>query len=135
MYAENGYSPSMTAASSADQAGPEWDWADRLRKIRRTIACVSQGEMATMLGVKPATYSAWEGGRNHPPMRLAFQVAQRIEQCFPGRVTATWVLGLDTLTGGSLPRMDSNHQPCDYGSHHLKISSSGRVALIKPRQA
>ena len=108
----------MTAANSV--VGPVWDWADRLRKIRRTVACVSQADMAALLGVKPATYSAWEGGRHEPPMRVAFDVARRLEQHFPGRITAAWVLGLDSEDSesrGLLPRMDSNHQPPDCRFH------------------
>lgn len=113
----------MTAPASR-YVGPDWDWADRLRKIRRTIACVSQADMAAMIGVKPATYSAWEGGRNHPTMRVAYVVARSIEQHFPGRVSAAWVMGMDDTIDAErqvlLPRMDSNHQPCGWRSHSPK---------------
>ena len=101
-----------------NQAGPTWDWADRLRKIRRSVACMSQAQMAALVGVKPPTYSAWEGGRNQPSLRTAYTVAQIIEQSFPGRVTAAWVLGFDAGSEPLLPRMDSNHQPCDWRSHN-----------------
>ena len=112
--------------------GPQWSFGDKLRKIRREVARVSQADMAKILEVNPATYSAWEGGRSKPPKRLAEVVAGRIEGRFPGRVSAAWVLGYHpagkggepsylALVGeqgseeeGLLPRMDSNHQPSDY---------------------
>ena len=123
-----------------NQAGPTWDWADRLRKIRRSVAGMSQAQMAALVGVKPPTYSAWEGGRNQPSLRTAYTVAQIIEQTFPGKVSAGWVLGLDAIDAASeslLPRMDSNHQPCDWRPHNgnaLLGNVFGSVTLRPPSQ-
>lgn len=102
--------------------GPQWDWGDRLRKIRRHVANVSQAEMARIVGVKTPTYGAWESGRNEPGYKLALQVARRLEAHFPGQVSAAWVLGqaIDLHEPASLPRMDSNHQPPDYRLHNRK---------------
>ena len=56
---------SMIVASAAQ--GPPWSFGDKLRKVRRDVARVSQATMAGILNVNPATYSAWEGGRSTPP--------------------------------------------------------------------
>ena len=104
--------------------GPQWDWGDRMRKIRRSVAMLSQSEMAKLLGVKTPTYGAWEGGRNAPSLTLAYRVAKILEDAYPGRVSAGWVLGLDSIDAASealLPRMDSNHQPCGWRFHSPKV--------------
>lgn len=100
---------------------PEWTFADRLRKIR-TDSGMHQREFAGALGVNPATYAAWESGRNHPQSGQMVAVAKRIELLT--QVPATWTLGLDTTNGPRptmtwdegqrLPRVDSNHEPADY---------------------
>jgi len=111
--------------------GPRWDWGDRLRKIRRSIADVNQIEMAKIVGVRPATYSAWEGGRNEPSLTVARLVAERIEQAFPGQVTAAWVLGADMR----LPRMDSNHQPPGWRSHRGNMLVCSNIRHRRPRRS
>lgn len=101
---------------------PQWNLADRFRKIR-TDRDLHQRDFATMLGVTPAAYAAWESGRNHPHNVVA--VAKRIEMLTG--VPATWVLGLNEqgprpgvsqdggAPGGTLrPRLDSNQQPTDW---------------------
>jgi len=55
---------------------PEWTSAERLRKGRRD-AKLSQKEIASLLGVKETTYSAWETGRNQPDM---IELAPRLEE-------------------------------------------------------
>jgi DNA-binding XRE family transcriptional regulator len=119
----------MTTALKA-VAGPAWTWGDRIRKVRREIARVSQGNMAQMIGVNTATLSSWEGNRATPHRLVAEPLAQQIEEMFPGRVTAAWLLGQEDngphpgrtadgnrepnyldLIENLLPRMDSNHQP------------------------
>ena len=74
------------------QAGgglPEWNLADRLRKIRRDRH-MTQEQIATELGIKPVTWSSWEAGRTHPQDVLALAVA--IERRFG--VPASWTLGI-----------------------------------------
>ena len=104
--------------------GPRWEWGDRMRKIRRSVANLSQPQMAAMIGIRATTYAAWEAGRTQPSYRIAQAVAQRIESQYPDRVSAAWVLGVGGETADEeilplavnhklLPRMDSNHQPCD----------------------
>lgn len=110
-----GYRDGMSAPQPAC-TGPDWDWGDRMRKIRRTIANLSQAEMAELVGVKPPTYSAWEGGRSEPGYKLALQVAYRIAAAYPEQVSVAWVLGTDD--SDPLPWMDSNHQPPDWRSHN-----------------
>ena len=106
--------------------GPTFDWGDRMRKIRRDVAHLSQTQMAELLGVKAATYAAWEGGRAKPHAKLAERVAMRLQQRFAGRLSAAWVLGYAIDATGEpatflaligedqeepLPWMESNHQP------------------------
>jgi DNA-binding XRE family transcriptional regulator len=132
---------------SVTATGPAWDWCDRMRKIRRDIAHMSQEQMAELLEMRAATYSAWEGGRAKPHRKLAERVALRIEERFAGQVSAAWVLGYrigDPTPGPAsylhligedddlLPRMDSNHQPCGQrfdagqaGSETRRVLSQG----------
>lgn len=65
---------------------PEWDFSDRLRKVRRDIAGMTQTEMATELGVKQKAYAAWESGQNRPDDIIS--IAKRIAFRWRGRVTA-----------------------------------------------
>ena len=68
---------------------PEWNLADRLRKVRRDHH-LTQEEMAARLGVKAVTLASWEEGRNHP--KDVVRVALGIEREFG--VPAAWVLGI-----------------------------------------
>jgi transcriptional regulator with XRE-family HTH domain len=81
---------------------PEWNLADRLRKIRRDRH-LTQEQIATELGIKPVTWAAWESGRNHPDHVL--DVAVAIERRYG--VPAAWTLGVlytqDRRTRGSTP--------------------------------
>jgi transcriptional regulator with XRE-family HTH domain len=97
---------------------PTWDFSDRLRKIRREVAGMTQEEMATELGTSQRAYAAWETGRTKPDDIVA--VAKRI--AIRWRISPAWTLGIDETPppnpdgpdgGLLLPRMDSNHQPCD----------------------
>ena len=111
--------------------GPRWDWGDRLRKIRRSIAHANQLQMAEIVGVRPATYSAWEGGRNEPSLTVARAIAERLERTYPGQVTAAWVLGAETR----LPRMDSNHQPPGWRHHRRNMLGCGNIRHRRPRRS
>ena len=71
---------------------PEFDFSDRLRKVRRSVARMTQAEMATELGVTQKAYSAWESGRNTPENIVS--IAKRIEVRWRGSVTAAWMLGV-----------------------------------------
>ena len=146
----------MTSATAAVRAvGPAWSFGDKLRKVRRDIAGMSQTQMADLLAVNPATYSAWEGGRAKPQPRVAEALAQRLEVRFAGQVSAAWLLGYHPVTAysqgsptylwligeepagqshdvGLLPRMDSNHQPPD--SRHQIMSGSNFRMLLKAHQ-
>lgn len=68
---------------------PEWDLADRLRKIRRDRH-MTQEEFAHELGVKPVTFSAWEAGRSKP--HDVTEIALQIERLYG--VPAAWTLGV-----------------------------------------
>lgn len=146
-----GYGPAIV--------GPEWSFGDKLRKIRREVASVSQAGMANILEVNPATYSAWEGGRSKPHKRLAEVVAQRIEDRFPGRVSAAWVLGYQPAGRGGepsflsligeqseaealLPRLDSNQEPSgewcragydDIETFRLNVANVINDVYLKPK--
>ncbi|WP_080733926.1 helix-turn-helix domain-containing protein [Rhodococcoides fascians] len=111
----------MTISVDREAAeNPEFDFSDCLRKVRRSVAQMTQAEMAAELGVSRARYEAWESGRNTPDNIVA--VAKRIEMRWRGRVTAAWMLGVnersprpdgDPNGGSALPRLDSNQQPSD----------------------
>ena len=93
--------------------GPEWSFGDRLRKIRRDVAGLSQSEMAALLEVPTPTYGTWEGNRAMPGPRMRQWVAEKLADSYPDTVSVLWMLGDEVL----LPRMDSNHQPCGYRPH------------------
>ena len=78
-------------------ANPEFDFSDRLRKVRRTVARMTQSEMAAELDVTRPRYEAWESGRNVPDDIVA--IAKRVAFRWPGRVTASWMLGVDSDSG------------------------------------
>lgn len=90
----------MTQAVSSEPHGLaalDWTFADRIRKVRRDVLAIDQGEFATRLGVTRQAYAAWESGRNEPRSILA--VAKRIEAM--SGVPAAWVLGLDITQANS----------------------------------
>jgi DNA-binding XRE family transcriptional regulator len=78
---------------TAVSPNPQWDFGDRLRKVRRSIAGMSQREMAETLGITQKAYAAWESGLNRPKDIVA--VAKQIESAWPGRVMSAWLLGVD----------------------------------------
>lgn len=56
----------MTQAVSSEPHGLaalDWTFADRIRKVRRDVLAIDQGEFATRLGVTRQAYAAWESGR------------------------------------------------------------------------
>lgn len=77
----------------ASYTNPEWEFCDRLRKVRRSIAQLTQEEMAEAIGVTYKAYAAWESGRTKPQDIIA--AAKRIADLWPGRVTAQWMLGVE----------------------------------------
>lgn len=91
---------------------PQWTFGDRLRKVRREAARLTetgkltQDQMAARLGVQVKAYSAWEADQNRPDDIV--EIARRVEEEF--HVPATWMLGLEDdpkrPTGGdSLTRL------------------------------
>jgi transcriptional regulator with XRE-family HTH domain len=70
---------------------PTWDFSDRLRKIRREVAHLTQEQMAAELGASQRAYAAWETGRTKPDDIVA--VAKRI--ALRWGIPPTWTLGLD----------------------------------------
>jgi DNA-binding XRE family transcriptional regulator len=79
----------------------EWEFGDRIRKVRRRIAHMSQTEMAVTLGVSQKVYATWESGRSQPGDIVA--VAKRVQERWPNRVTAAWMLGLAESGGPPHP--------------------------------
>lgn len=76
--------------TTSDTGGiPEWNLADRLRKIRRDRG-LTQEQIATELGIKAVTWSSWEADRTHPQDVLGLAVA--IERRYG--VPAAWTLGV-----------------------------------------
>ena len=89
---------------------PEWTWADRVRKVRRTVG-LNQTQFAARLGVSGPTVGLWEINASEP--RDIVETARRIVREFG--VSATWMLGLDDARG-LLPHLDSNQKPTGYGT-------------------
>lgn len=77
-------------AQSVGAYVPQWNLADRFRKIR-TDNRWSQKEIAERLQVTASAYSQWEAGNSKP--RQLVSVAQRIE--LATGVPAWWTLGLN----------------------------------------
>ncbi|MCG7610387.1 helix-turn-helix transcriptional regulator [Mycobacterium sp. CnD-18-1] len=92
------------STATESYANPGWDFSDRIRKVRRSVARMTQAEMATELGVKQKAYAAWESGQNKPDDIVA--VAKRIAFRWRGQVTASWVLGVEEDRGGRGPDDD-----------------------------
>lgn len=78
----------MTTGESGSSV-PEWNLADRLRKIRRDRH-LTQEKIAAELGYKPGAWAAWEADRTHPQDVLGLAVA--IERRYG--VPAAWTLGV-----------------------------------------
>lgn len=90
---------------------PQWDFGDRLRKVRRSVARMNQREMAAALGITQKAYAAWESGLNRPKDIVA--VAKQIESIWPGQVMSAWLLGVEsdgprppTPPAANVPRRD-----------------------------
>ena len=140
----------MTNAQVAEVVvGPRWSWGDRLRKVRRDVAGMQQADMAALVGVPTQTYGTWEANRAIPQRMVMELVSSKIAERFPETVSAAWMMGygadgpLPTPPNGEvsgpdaqvyvigqheeapLPRMDSNHQPCDlrFDAGHSGVSS------------
>ena len=73
---------------------PQFDFCDRIRKVRREVAHMTQKEMAHELQVGDKAYEAWEAGRNKPGSDDLISIAKLIAARWPG-VTAAWVLGVE----------------------------------------
>lgn len=82
---------------------PEFNFGDRIRKVRRDFARKSQNEMAESIGVSQKVYSAWESGRSRPSDIVA--IAKRVELLT--NIPATWLLDIAPPPPG---------QPVDYPS-------------------
>lgn len=87
----------MSTQATAGRYVPQWTTGDRLRRVRRDTGLTQSG-FAERLGVGTQRYSAWEGGRNQPPLEEFVTVAKRIELAFG--VPVSWTLGLDDGSGG-----------------------------------
>lgn len=99
-------------------ANPAWDFSDRIRKVRRAIAKMTQADMAKELGVSQKAYAAWESGLSTPADIVA--VAKRIAFRWRGQVTASWLLGVEERPttppdgGGESHPGESNPRPIHY---------------------
>lgn len=75
------------------QTNPRWEFGDRIRKVRRDIAGLSQSDMGAAIGVSQKAYAAWESNLSRPTDIVA--IAQTIATLWPGDVTASWLLGVE----------------------------------------
>lgn len=86
----------MTTSPTEGRWIPEFDFGDKVRKIRRAKG-LTQGEFAKQLGVTASAASAWESAGDRTP-RDVVTIAKRIELAFG--VPAAWLLGLDVEIPG-----------------------------------
>ena len=115
-----------------EQYVPEWTVGDRLRRIRRD-AGLSVIDFAGRLSLGHQRYSAWETGRNQPPIQEFVGIAKRIELAFG--VPAEWTLGLevrntpgpDGTEGDTSPRQESNPR-----HSHYNVDGSDSTVLAFP---
>lgn len=104
----------MTVATDGF-SNPEFDFCDRIRKVRREVAHMTQAEFARELGTTQKAYAAWESGRTKPDNIV--NVARKIEFRWRPRVTAAWVLGVETAPtpptgpGADVPPKRGGNQP------------------------
>lgn len=113
MYAQVCDTWAMTnTATTTVRPGPEFSFADKLRKVRREVAHMTQEEMADALNVGLKAYSSWEAGKN-PPRNLV-EVSNRLE--LVTGVDRKWFVGW------------AASQPSDY-----KGQVSHTAATSKPR--
>lgn len=103
---------------------PRFEFCDRIRKLRRSVAHMSQGEMAATLGVTRQAYAAWEAGTTKPGDIVG--IARRIEDHWPDRVSAAWMLGVDDdPTPPPTPPAVRLHQPPDTPTRYLHSVDEG----------
>lgn len=123
-------------------ANPAWDFSDRIRKVRRAIAKMTQADMAKELGVSQKAYAAWESGLSTPADIVA--VAKRIAFRWRGQVTASWLLGVEERPttppdgGGESHPGESNPRPIHYKRPTEGLNGSlspAPVVPFKPRQS
>ena len=69
---------------------PQFNFGDRIRKVRRDVARLSQSEMGAAIGVSQKVYAAWESGRSRPTDIV--EIAKRVETLT--LVPAGWLLGV-----------------------------------------
>lgn len=78
---------------------PQWDFADRLRKVRRMQQPArTQAQFAELIGADPKAYSQWEAG-NNMPRDLALVVSRIVDAT---GVSAVWLL-TGQVSAGSPP--------------------------------
>lgn len=78
---------------------PQFNFGDRIRKVRRDVAGMSQNEMAAAIGVSQKVFAAWESGRSRPSDIVG--VAKRVELLTS--VPAGWLLGVNGPDGTGQP--------------------------------
>lgn len=117
-----------TDRTTHHHANPSWTFADRLRKVRREVAHLTQEKMAMELTVGDKAYSAWESGKNNPSATDMVELAKRIAFRWRGEVTAAWMLGVadddqtpppagsDGPNSDDIPSRTENNQPGDWES-------------------
>jgi len=95
------YALDMTAQPVGIGYAPEWTLGDRLRKARKQTG-MTQRAFAELIGEEPSRYAQWEADNNRP--RHLVDVAQNIEG--HTGVSAAWLLGLVTTSGGTRSALD-----------------------------
>ena len=94
----------MTAQPVGIGYAPEWTLGDRLRKARKQTG-MTQRAFAELIGEEPSRYAQWEADNNRP--RHLVDVAQNIEG--HTGVSAAWLLGLVTTSGGTRSALDRGY--------------------------
>lgn len=123
----------MTTSPTEARWIPEFDFGDKVRKIRRAKG-LSQGEFAKQLGVTASAASAWESADGRTP-RDVVTIAKRIELAFG--VPAAWLLGLETeITGPPGPGggAQSVHTVVSRLSEGSRSRRAGTMVPFSPSQ-
>jgi transcriptional regulator with XRE-family HTH domain len=95
------------AREAVDRRVPQWEWADRVRRVRRDMR-MSQDAFAAFLGIGAKRLGAWESGASEPAN--AVEMARLIEA--KTGVPAVWMLGLDAtgLRSATVPTLTSHNR-------------------------
>lgn len=90
----------------------------QLKELRGKL---SQAEMASKLGTKQTTYSAWERNENEPDLNSLCAIAKQFS------VTTDWLLGMSTASANRSASVAEDHS-------NYRVSSNCRGCAERDRR-